>query len=245
MYAATDDSASPRSPHRLVRRSNAPHRVDDEIACFDRPCIRSSVSVRNMFSDRLDRASRCERLSCASTVEQSRSRSRDSARSSSSTKCSLLRSTPNARARRRAIRCRRASWGRRGFSPLVTAWEMTAWRFSFSRSISRRCSATSASILAVSRSRNAAMQRLLVDRRKRQSAVIECPACQIVLCVDSMLSRVDSPCIDIETYAGTPATSADCRPNSRNRWVVAMSMPHDRMHETDGCRSMTASRYRS
>ena len=44
-----------------------------------------------------------------------------------------------------------------GFRPLVTAWEMTAWRFSFSSSISRRCSATSASIFAVSRSRNAAM----------------------------------------------------------------------------------------
>ena len=29
-----------------------------------------------------------------------------------------------------------------GFRPLVTAWEMTAWRFSFSSSISRRCSAT-------------------------------------------------------------------------------------------------------
>ena len=43
--------------------------------------------------------------------------------------------------------------GTSGFRPLVTAWEMTAWRFSFSSSISRRCSATSASIFAVSRSR--------------------------------------------------------------------------------------------
>ena len=42
--------------------------------------------------------------------------------------------------------------GASGFRPLVTAWEMTAWRFSFSSSISRRCSSTSASILAVSRS---------------------------------------------------------------------------------------------
>ena len=29
--------------------------------------------------------------------------------------------------------------GASGFRPLVTAWEMTAWRFSFSSSISRRC----------------------------------------------------------------------------------------------------------
>ena len=50
-----------------------------------------------------------------------------------------------------------------GFSPLVTAWEMTAWRFSFSSSISRRCSATSPSIFAVSRSRNASDQDLFVD----------------------------------------------------------------------------------
>ena len=44
-----------------------------------------------------------------------------------------------------------------GFRPLVTAWEMTAWRFSFSSSISRRCSATSPSIFAVSRSRKSAI----------------------------------------------------------------------------------------
>ena len=44
-----------------------------------------------------------------------------------------------------------------GSRPLVTAWEMTAWRFSFRSAISRRCSSTSASIFPVSRSRNAAM----------------------------------------------------------------------------------------
>ncbi|PLC06655.1 hypothetical protein CY658_06475 [Variovorax sp. RO1] len=37
-----------------------------------------------------------------------------------------------------------------GLSPLVTAWEMMAWRFSFSSTMSFCCSVTSASILAVS-----------------------------------------------------------------------------------------------
>ena len=61
-----------------------------------------------------------------------------------------------------------------GFRPLVTAWEMTAWRFSFSSSISRRCSATSPSIFAVSRSRNAAMAACSVERREQRivSAVL-------------------------------------------------------------------------
>jgi hypothetical protein len=40
---------------------------------------------------------------------------------------------------------------------LVTAWEMTAWRFSASSSISFSCSTISPSIFAVSRSRTAMM----------------------------------------------------------------------------------------
>ena len=61
----------------------------------------------------------------------------------------------------------------RGFKPLVTAWEMTAWRFSFSSSISRCCSATNASIFAVSRSRNAAMRLCSVEWRKRNWNVLQ------------------------------------------------------------------------
>lgn len=38
--------------------------------------------------------------------------------------------------------------GATGLSPLVTAWEVTACRFSFSNSINRCCSAISASIFA-------------------------------------------------------------------------------------------------
>ncbi len=84
-----------------------------------------------------------------------------------------------------------------GFRPLVTAWEMTAWRFSFSSSISRRCSATSASIFAVSRSRNAAIAACSSSGGTGNAKVFEvvsrrryCPvASSMPVCAEDSLER--------------------------------------------------------
>ena len=64
-----------------------------------------------------------------------------------------------------------------GFKPLVTAWDMTAWRFSFSRAISRSCSVTNVSIFRRLLIQKCGYAGLLRQRRQVSSASSDVSEC--------------------------------------------------------------------
>ena len=110
-----------------------------------------------------------------------------------------------------------------GFRPLVTAWEMTDCRFSFTSAISRSCSAIRASILAVSRSRKATTSACSGsggsatgkdDHASILSALVPWPA--------SSNRRKDSSAVPRRYHARNPGTILGPATSPFRSWLIAM-----------------------